>query len=92
MSYPVLGHATPVLEPGDQSIVGTEDMVTVTPTVIRHTKTIIAPEGETATGPNYPRTVRLTVDIATGETVNNVVVTDTLDAGTVVRGGDQPRQ
>lgn len=35
-------------------------------------------EGATATGPNYPRSFTISADIATGETVENVVISDTI--------------
>lgn len=62
----------------DPPIFGTARTITVNPTVIKHTKNIIAPEDETATGPDYPRTVELTVDVAAGETVNPVTLSDVL--------------
>ena len=62
----------------DAPLFGTPQTISVNPTVIKHTKNIIAPEDETATGPDYPRTVELTVDVAAGETVNPVTITDIL--------------
>lgn len=62
----------------DPPIFGTSLDLEVTPAVLIETKDILAPEDETATGPNFTRTVRLEVDIATGETVNATMVTDTL--------------
>lgn len=62
----------------DPPIFGVQQPIVVNPTVIKHTKNIAAPEDETATGPNYPHTVTLTVDVATGETVSGVIVTDVL--------------
>ncbi|MBK7541480.1 MAG: DUF11 domain-containing protein [Candidatus Competibacteraceae bacterium] len=62
----------------DPPIFGTLQTISINPTVIKHTKNIIAPEDETATGPDYPRTVELTVDVAAGETVNPVTITDVL--------------
>ncbi len=41
-------------------------------------KTYLGPEDETATGPNYKRDYRLEVDIATGQTIDLVTITDTL--------------
>lgn len=64
----------------DPPIFGTPQPIVVNPSVIKHTKNIAAPDDETATGPNYPRTVTLTVDVATGETVSGVTVTDALPA------------
>jgi uncharacterized repeat protein (TIGR01451 family) len=53
---------------------------TVTPTVITVGKKYLGPEDEAATGPNftsvYPLQYAITVDIANGQTVSNVTVTD----------------
>jgi fimbrial isopeptide formation D2 family protein/uncharacterized repeat protein (TIGR01451 family) len=50
----------------------------VTPSLITVSKAYVGPEDETATGPNFPRQYRVTVDIPTGQTVTNLIVTDTL--------------
>ena len=50
----------------------------VTPILWSLTKTYLGPEDETATGRNYPRRYRLDVDIAEGQTVTNLQITDTL--------------
>jgi large repetitive protein len=55
----------------------------VTPTLITIDKENSAPEDETATGPNYPRTYTITVDVASGQTVANTEVTDVV-TGTIV--------
>ncbi|MDW8167887.1 MAG: hypothetical protein RML74_05280 [Acidobacteriota bacterium] len=51
-----------------------------TPTALTINKKYLGPEDETATGPNftsfYPLRYQITVDIANGQTVNNVMVTD----------------
>ena len=62
----------------DPPIVGSPATLGVTPSVIRLTKAIAAPESETATGPNYPRTFTLTLNVANGQTVTNVDLTDAL--------------
>ena len=68
--------------PTDPSIVGTFPAVgvapAVTPTVLRLTKTYLGPEDETATGPNFPRQYRITVDVATGQIVTDLDVIDAL--------------
>ncbi len=70
---------------GDPSIVG--DVVTGTlwsvnqpiqPTLLRVSKSNNAPESETATGPNYPRQWTVNVDVATGQTITNLQIIDTL--------------
>ncbi len=48
------------------------------PTVITLDQTLNTPEGETATGPNYGRTLTVTVTPAPGQTLTNVVVTQPL--------------
>ena len=50
----------------------------ITPTLLSLTKTYIGPEDETATGPNYPRQYRIDVDIAPGQRITNLDVTDLL--------------
>lgn len=50
----------------------------LTPSLISLTKTYIGPEDETATGPNFPRQYRIDVDIAPGQTITNLDVTDLL--------------
>jgi len=47
-----------------------------TPTLITLSKSNNAPETETATGPNYPRRYTLNLDIASGQVITNVVVSD----------------
>lgn len=48
------------------------------PTLIRLTKTYIGPENETATGPNFLRRYRLTVDVAEGQHIADLHVVDLL--------------
>ncbi len=50
----------------------------VTPEIITLTKTYNGPEGETATGPNFPRTFTLQANFATGITVTGFILSDTL--------------
>lgn len=51
---------------------------TITPQLITLTKTYSGPENETATGPNYPRQYTITVNIAPGQTITNLDITDNL--------------
>ena len=62
----------------DPPIVGSPATLGVTPSVLRLTKVIAATERETATGPNYPRTFTLTLNVANGQTVTYVDLTDVL--------------
>jgi len=58
-----------------RTVVTTE---TVLPSLIDLEKVYIGPEDESATGPSYRRFYDLQVDIATGQTVTNINVTDFL--------------
>ena len=71
--------ATAVNDPStDPSTLGTGITTTVTPTVMRITKTYNGPEDETATGPNYRRSYTIDVTVAPGQTVQNLTVSDVL--------------
>ncbi len=50
----------------------------VTPALWQLTKTYLGPEDETATGRNYPRRYRLDADIAEGQPVTGLQITDVL--------------
>ena len=50
----------------------------VTPTLFTISKTYLGPESETATGPNFPRQYRIDVDVAAGQTVTDLEISDTL--------------
>lgn len=53
----------------------------VTPVLLNFAKAYVGPgntQDETATGPNFPRQYTLTVDIADGQTITNLTVTDIL--------------
>ncbi len=62
----------------DPSIIGSFANTSTTPTVLRLKKTYIGPEDETATGPNFPRQYLIEVDVANGQTVTNLDLTDVL--------------
>jgi uncharacterized repeat protein (TIGR01451 family)/fimbrial isopeptide formation D2 family protein len=62
----------------DPSIIGTAASASVNPSLFRLTKTYVGPEDETATGPNFPRQYRITVDVANGQTITNLDLTDIL--------------
>ena len=63
---------------GNSPIVGTAATVAVTPQIVRFSTAYQGPELETATGPNYPRRIRLSVDVATGQQVTGLTITDLL--------------
>ena len=62
----------------DPTILGAPVTSTVTPAVFRLTKTYFGPEDETATGPNFPQQYRISVDVAAGQTITNLDITDVL--------------
>ena len=59
---------------------------TITPTLARITKTNLADEHETATGPNFIHTYELHVEVAEGQTLTDFNVTDLLPPGIVYQG------
>ncbi len=62
----------------DAPVQGSEITDTITPTVWTIDKSIVAPESETATGPSFPRTWKIEIDIADGETVTDIDITDVM--------------
>ena len=71
---------TAILQPSTDDGTGWPN-ATVVPRVMTVSKSYNGPsnkEDETATGPNYPRSYTLLVDIANGETISNLTVTDDL--------------
>jgi fimbrial isopeptide formation D2 family protein len=52
---------------------GTHDFV-VHPTMVELTTTANVPDGQTVTGPNYPRSFTVTASAASDQTLNNVVI------------------
>ena len=62
----------------DPTITGASASQTFTPAVFRVTKENLAPEHETATGPNFTRQFRVRVDVADGQTVTDLELSDTL--------------
>jgi len=70
----------------DPPALGTFKKGEVTPSLFTLSKTYNGPEGETATGPNFPKSFTLKFDIATGQNVLNPVFKDILPEGVVVVG------
>ena len=62
----------------DPIIIGPLTTDDVTPTVIKLSKIYVGTEDETATGPNFPRQYRIQLDIANGQTLTNINLTDVL--------------
>ncbi len=65
------GTDAPIIQPSPTS-------ATFTPILWRLTKTYIGPEDETATGPNFPRQYRIDIDIADGQPITNLEISDIL--------------
>ncbi|BDG73590.1 beta strand repeat-containing protein [Roseomonas fluvialis] len=70
----------------DPPVLGQPVTVQLTPTLLTIDKTFNGPEGETATGPSYPRSYTIDLDIATGQVVTGASLLDTLPDGIVVIG------
>jgi fimbrial isopeptide formation D2 family protein/uncharacterized repeat protein (TIGR01451 family) len=70
----------------DPPVLGPPATGTVVPTIGQLTKSFTGPDGETATGPNFPNSYLLTLDIADGQTLTDVVLRDLLPDGIVVTG------
>ncbi len=69
----------PLDNPGtDPAITGAADTHSITPQVIDLIKDTTAPEDERSTGPNFPFDYTLTINIADGETVTALDITDAL--------------
>ena len=58
----------------------------VSPSLLTLTKVSSTPEGETATGPNFPRTYTIDLDVATGQTITSAHLKDLLPANIVYLG------
>ena len=52
----------------------------ISPTVMQIDKQYMGPEGETATGPNFVQTWQLNINVADGQTINDLVLSDDLPA------------
>jgi fimbrial isopeptide formation D2 family protein/uncharacterized repeat protein (TIGR01451 family) len=77
----------PLLNPvADNPVVGQTTSLSVTPTIIALDKVYLGPEQETATGPSYPRSWLVEAEIASGQTVTNLVLTDRMPDGTFITG------
>jgi fimbrial isopeptide formation D2 family protein/uncharacterized repeat protein (TIGR01451 family) len=70
----------------DPPVLGTAVTDTITPTVLTLAKVYNGPEGETATGPNFPRSYTISLDVATGQPLTSVSLTDLLPDGIVLVG------
>ncbi len=71
---------------GTQCQEGTAADGEVTPTLFEVKKSYLGPEGETATGPNFPRKYRIDADVATGQTLTPLQVVEKLPDSLVYLG------
>lgn len=77
---------TPLDESGDPSVVGLMTSGTVAPVLVEYTHDFDHAEGETATGPNFPREMTTTITVAPGQTLTDYVFTVDVPANIVVTG------
>jgi fimbrial isopeptide formation D2 family protein/uncharacterized repeat protein (TIGR01451 family) len=70
----------------DAPVLGATATGAITPTLATLTKVYNGPEGETATGPNFPRSWTINFDVAPGQQLTNATLTDLLPDGIVVIG------
>lgn len=73
--YQVDGSGNPTV---NEAIIGTADDEPVKPQLFRIRKTSSASEAETATGPNFKHTYTVSVDVAPGQTITNLRLSDVL--------------
>lgn len=71
----------------DPAIVGASSTGHITPVVWEVSKDLLEHENETATGPNFPNTWALFVDVANTETLTDITLTDTLPAHVIYKPG-----
>jgi uncharacterized repeat protein (TIGR01451 family)/fimbrial isopeptide formation D2 family protein len=72
----------------DPPVLGPVATAAITPTLLSLSKSFSGPDGETTTGPNFPRAYTLSLDIAAGQTLTDLVFTDRLPDGIVVTGAE----
>jgi len=90
VNVPLTISATPVYEFGDTPtgdngpILGAADAFDTTPILVRFRKEDSAPENERPPGPSWPVTYVLTADIASNNTIDNIVIVDTLPTNFVL--------
>jgi len=63
----------------DAPLAGAATTLTIDPALYRVTTTYLGPEGETATGPNYLRGYRIDVDVAAGQTLTDLALSQILE-------------
>jgi len=76
----------PTTDPSDTE--ASFNTFSVTPTVFQMTKRYVGPEDETTSGPNYERQYVIEVDIADGQTIDDLIIEDTFPNTLVFVGID----
>lgn len=93
VNVPLPATVTPVYEFGDTPtgnngpIVGSVDEFNITPVLVTFQKSNDAPEGERTPGPSWPVTYTLNTDVANNNTLDNIVISDTLPASFILDTG-----
>ena len=73
----------------DPTIIGAAVNASVTPALFTLKKTYLGLENETVTGPNFAKDYRIDVDVATGQTITDLVIRDVLSSNMqFVSGGN----
>ncbi len=80
------GHTPTADYATDPSVVGALVTANVTPVLVEYTHDFDHDEGETATGPNFPREMTTTITVAPGQTLTDYVFTVDVPANIVVTG------
>ena len=79
--------ADPLNNPGtDPAVVASAQPGSIVPQVLQLDKDPLTPEFETATGPNFARQWRLSLDVAAGQTIKDLQLSDTLPSGPIYLG------
>jgi uncharacterized repeat protein (TIGR01451 family) len=75
---------------GTGCLEGDAAMATTVPTLFKVRKRYLGPEDETATGPNFPQPYKIEVDVADGQTVDPLLVTEDLPDDLIYLGPYDP--
>ena len=70
----------------DPSVEGGVVTASITPVLVEYTHTFNGPEGETATGPNFPREMTTTITVAAGQTLTDYSLVIDVPGNIVVTG------
>src|SRR5690554_1824179 len=80
--------ATPLDDPlEDAPLRGAVEEGSITPELVRFSKQLVAPEGDTNVGDSFTYSYVIDLELAPGQTFEDVVITDVLPNALVIRGG-----